>query len=227
MDAQSASLAAVRQHHLLSGFCDSDFNALASRMNARSLAKGQFLFHRGDLAADFFFLCDGQLELAVTSSNGDKKVIEVVQPGHTFAEAIAFMTPSVYPVTASALASSSLIEIPISKYIALLEDSPDASFRLLADVCRRLHSHVREIERLTVQNARGRLSSFLIDHITRLDGDHASVHLDYPRRVIASRLSMKPETLSRLLRAMSDEELISVDEDMVHIRSIAALRPYD
>ncbi|NNF16089.1 MAG: Crp/Fnr family transcriptional regulator [Gammaproteobacteria bacterium] len=227
MDVQSSPLAALRQHHLFSGLSNSDFAALAESMCTKTLRKGQFLFHRGDVASEFFFLERGQLELAVISPNGEKKILEVVQSGQSFAEAIAFMQRAVYPVTASALSDLELVQIPIEPYVALLRSNSEASFRLLADVCRRLHSQVREIERLTVQNARGRLSSFLLDHISRQDGDEASVQLDYPRRIIASRLSVTPETFSRLLRSMMDEKLISVHENMIHIHSVAALRPYD
>lgn len=224
---QSTHGLTLRQHHLFSGLSDTDFAALATSMSTKTLHKGQFLFHRGDVATDFYFLKHGQLELAVISPNGEKKILEVVQSGQSFAEAIAFMKRAVYPVTASALSDIELVQIPIENYVTLLRSNSEASFRLLADVCRRLHSQVREIERLTVQNARGRLASFLLDHINRQDGDEASVQLDYPRRIIASRLSVTPETFSRLLRTMMDEKLISVHEDMIHIHSVAALRPYD
>jgi len=48
-----------------------------------------------------------------------------------------------------------------------------------------------------------------------------------PRHVIASRLSIKPETLSRLLRALTDEGLISIEDRLVFIHRLSGLRLYD
>jgi len=77
------------------------------------------------------------------------------------------------------------------------------------------------------QNARSRLASYLIDHIVETDDDEATVRLDLPRHVVASRLSITPETLSRLLRAMSDDGILTVDDRLVFVHSLARLRPYD
>ena len=57
--------------------------------------------------------------------------------------------------------------------------------------------------------------------------DEATVRLDLPRHVVASRLSITPETLSRLLRAMSDDGILTVDDRLVFVHSLARLRPYD
>ena len=99
--------------------------------------------------------------------------------------------------------------------------------RLLSDVSRHLHERVREIERLTIQNARSRLSSYLIDHIVEINDDEATVRLDLPRHIIASRLSITPETLSRLIRAMADEGILTIDDRLLFVHSVARLRPYD
>ena len=144
------------------------------------------LFHRGDTANSFYFLDRGLIELNLIAATGEKKVLEVVSPGRTFAEAIAFMQEQKYPVTAEALADSSLCQIPIRAYIDLVYANPDACMRLLSDVCRHLHARVREIENLTVQNARSRLTSYLLDHVVETNDDEATVRLELPRHVIAS-----------------------------------------
>ena len=91
-----------------------------------------------------------------------------------------------------------------------------------------MHARVREIEHLTIQNARSRLVSYLLDHISETtSGDTATVKLNLPRHVIASRLSITPETLSRLLRNLTDEGLISTEDRIVFIHRLTDLRLYD
>lgn len=227
MDAGSPLYATLRGHYLFAGLDEDDFDTLVSGVSAVALDKGEVLFHRGDEADSFYFLDVGLIELNLISATGEKKVLEVVSPGRTFAEAIAFMKEQKYPVTAEALADSMLCQIPIRGYIDLVYANPDACMRLLSDVCRHLHARVREIENLTVQNARSRLTSYLLDHIVETNDDEATVRLELPRHVIASRLSIQPETLSRLLRGMVDEGVLTIEDRVIFVHSLARLRPYD
>ena len=227
MDTGSPQYNIVREHYLFSGLEEKHFNTLVEHMSTAQLRKGDVLFHRGDPANCFYFVEQGQVELSVNSPSGQKKVIEVVGQGRTFAEAIVFMTQNVFPVTAEALADCRLVRIPNGAYLDLLNGNPDACLLLLGDVCRHLHARVKEIERLTIQNARHRFSSYLIEHIVDSDGDTATIQLDLPRNVIASRLSVTPETLSRMLRQMVDEGIITIDDREITVHSLAKLRPYD
>ncbi|MDH5456680.1 MAG: Crp/Fnr family transcriptional regulator [Gammaproteobacteria bacterium] len=227
MDAGSPLYATLRRHYLFSGLEQDDFDTLVAGVTTKTLEKGEVLFHRGDAATHFYFLDLGQIELNLIAASGEKKVLEVVSPGRTFAEAIAFMQEHKYPVTAEALAASTMAQIPIQAYIDLVYANPDACMRLLSDVCRHLHARVREIENLTIQNARSRLTSYLLDHVVETNDDEATVRLELPRHVIASRLSVKPETLSRLLRSMVDEGILTIEDRVIFVHSLARLRPYD
>ncbi|MBU2676568.1 MAG: Crp/Fnr family transcriptional regulator [Gammaproteobacteria bacterium] len=227
MEKDTPQYATIRSHYLFSGLTDSEFDVLATEVTVESHDKGEILFHRGDNADAFFFVESGQIELSLISRDGQKKIIEVIANGRTFAEAILFMPESKFPVSAEALSNSVVYRIPNDAYRSLLVDNSDACIRLLGDVCYHLHQRVREIERLTIQNARSRLASYLIDHVVETDDDEATVRLDLPRHVVASRLSITPETLSRLLRAMSDDGILTVDDRLVFVHSLARLRPYD
>lgn len=227
MEKDTAEYKAVRGHYLFSGLDDDVFDALVSAMSVEKFEKGEILFHRGDEATDFFYVESGQIELNLISPDGQKKIIEVISHGRTFAEAVTFMRSRKFPVTAEALSDSIVFRIPNDQYRDLLHNDSDACLRLLSDVCRHLHERVREIERLTVQNARSRLASYLIDHIVDADDDEATIRLDLPKHVIASRLSITPETLSRLLRAMTDEGTLTVDDRVIYVHSLTRLRPYD
>jgi CRP-like cAMP-binding protein len=227
MEKDTPQYETVRSHYLFSGLTDGEFEALATDVTVESYDKGEVLFHRGDMAEAFFFVESGQVELSLISRDGQKKVIEVIAHGRPFAEAIVFMKEAKFPVSAEALSGTVVYRIPNDSYRNLLQDNSDACMRLLSDVCYHLHQRVQEIERLTIQNARSRLASYLIDHIVDTNDEEATVRLDLPRHVVASRLSITPETLSRLLRAMSDDGILTVDDRLIFVHSLARLRPYD
>lgn len=227
MDAESPLYETLRKHYLFSGLSQDDFDSVVAGVTAKTIDKGEVLFHRGDVAHSFYFLDSGLVELNLIAASGEKKVLEVVSPGRTFAEAIAFMRELKFPVTAEALAASTLAQIPIRAYIDLVYANPDACMRLLSDVCRHLHARVCEIENLTILNARSRLTSYLLDHVVETNDDEATVRLELPRHIIASRLSIQPETLSRLLRNMTDEGILTIEDRVIFVHSLARLRPYD
>jgi CRP-like cAMP-binding protein len=227
MDNDCREYESIRRHYLFSGLDQEEFDSLMLHVTLVSLEKGEVLFHRGDAANYFYFVDAGQLELSMIAATGQKKVLEVVGPDRTFAEAVAFMREHKYPVTCEALTDSVLCQIPNPEYIQLVSSNPDACMRLLSDISRHLHARVREIERLTVQNAQSRLVSYLLDHVIESTDDEATIRLDLPRHVIASRLSITPETLSRLLRNLVDEGILTIEDRVIFVHSLARLRPYD
>ena len=217
----------MRQHYLFSGLEQEDFDALIKRVTVVKIDKGEVLFHRGDKADFFYFVDSGQLELNIIAPTGQKKVLEVIGPDRTFAEAVAFIREHKYPVTCEALSDSVLCQIPNQVYLDLIYNNPDACMRLLSDLSRHLHARVREIERLTVQNARDRLVSYLLEHVVETNDDEAIIRVELPRHVIASRLSITPETLSRLLRNLVEERILTIEDRVIFIHSLSRLRPYD
>jgi CRP-like cAMP-binding protein len=47
-----------------------------------------------------------------------------------------------------------------------------------------------------------------------------------PKQVIASRLSITPETLSRILHAMAKDDIISINGKVITINSVRRLREF-
>ncbi len=216
----------VRQHYLFAGLPPDDYERLVASVREHSFQKGETLFHRGDAAEHFYFVDTGMIELSLIAPSGEKKTLEVVGPGRTFGEAVAFMQEHKFPVTAEALEDSHIAQIPNAAYLEVLRSNSGGCMRLLADISRHLHARVREIENLTIQNAKHRLIGYLLDHVTDGSSDTVTIHLELPRHVIASRLSITPETLSRLLRNLTEEGLIAIDDRDVAIHRVAELKAY-
>ena len=224
MDTDSPALKRLRQHYLFAGLDDGDFNSLTGHLVLGRLNRKEVLFHRGDSADSFYYVLSGQIELGFVAPSGEKKILEIFGSGRTFAEAVTFMRRKVYPVTTQAVVDAMVIRIPNPVYVGLLYKDPDACMRLLGDVCQHLHARVIEIERSTVQNAKTRLTAFILDAISDSQRGSVTIDLTLPKHVIASRLSIKPETLSRLLRTMVGQELIILEDAKVRVPNVSRLK---
>lgn len=214
----------LRDVYLFETLGDEDLEKIVSTMQVVKLAAKQLLFESGYTARYFYLVRNGQIKLFGLSTDGDEKVMDIVQPGQTFAEAITFMDRNTYPVNAEAIVDSSLYAFSIKTYRQLLENSTGACFHLMANMSRRLRERVSEINSLTLQNATYRLIVFLLDQVPGDVVQAPEIHLTTPKHIIASRLSIKPETFSRILSRLSHMGLISVHAHDVILNDVDGLR---
>ncbi|MCG5513636.1 Crp/Fnr family transcriptional regulator [Ectothiorhodospira shaposhnikovii] len=182
---------------------------------------GEPLFSQGDAARHFFLVRQGAIKLFLLSRDGDEKVVEVIQTGQLFAEAVMFMEQRRYPVNATALADTELVIFDHDTFLSLLAEAPDLALKMLGSLSRRVHGLLSHIDELTLHNATYRLVAYLL---SQPRDDAGEVRLDLPKQIIASRLSMKPETLSRILARLRTQALVEVSGETLLLKDRAGLR---
>jgi CRP-like cAMP-binding protein len=194
--------------------------ALMQRAERRSYQPGEFVFQQGEKARRFFLVRSGQIKLYRLSPAGQEKVVDIMGPGRSFAEAVMFMQGGAYPVYAEALGDAEVISVDNEAFRETLRHSFDTCSRLMAAMSAHLHELVSEVEGLCLHNATFRVVSYLLQDTQTED----AVHLDLPKHVLAGRLSIKPETLSRILANLREEGLIEVRGQEIVLLDRGALR---
>ena len=108
-------------------------------------------------------------------------MLEIIQPGQTFAEALLFSQARCYPVSATALKDSVLVSIEGQHYRNALEDAPKVCLAILASMSIHLHQRLKDIDTLTLANASRRVINFLFQERDALSGE---VVLQVPKRLV-------------------------------------------
>jgi CRP-like cAMP-binding protein len=217
--------AELRRNYIFADMSEERLAQLTHAMQVVHLQPGDTLFQQGQPAERFFFVRDGMVKLYRLSPEGDEKIIEIVQPGQTFAEAVMFMGARArYPVNAEAISDAHVYGFEGKAFLHLLHESQEACFGLLASMSRRLHMLVNQIESLTLQNATYRLVAYLLDQIPGGVKHSPDLQLTTPKGVIASHLAIQPETLSRILAKLRKRGLIEVEGNHILVRDVTALR---
>jgi CRP-like cAMP-binding protein len=211
----------LRQAPLLAALTDAQLERVEQRATSLRLDEGQWLFSQDDPATRFYFVRRGKVRLFRLSADGDEKIIELVGPGQTFAEALMFMGTGRYPVCAAALDSTELMAIDVEDFAAMLRESPETCFALLGALSQRLHRLIAEIDNLTLHSATGRVARWLLAQLPDGGGELA---LSVRKAVIASRLSIKPETWSRITRRLAERRIIAVDGQRISVLDRGALQ---
>jgi CRP-like cAMP-binding protein len=199
----------LQRNPLFIAFDDERFEQVAAAAQLIRLDSQQVLFQRGDQARSFFVVIEGQVKLFLQSRGGDEKILALVNAGQAFAEAVMFMQGP--------------ISIPNADFLAALKGDTGTCLRLLGVLSQRLHAQIQEIEELTLESAGNRLIRHLARRAVRDPDGTLRVHFDETRQMLASQLSIKPETLSRLTRALTDAGLIESDGRDIVIRDMDQL----
>lgn len=217
----------LRYHYLFSDLADEHVDNLARQARSLSLEPEQHLFMQGDVADAFYLVRQGQIKLTRLTPEGNEKVIELLGPGQTFAEAIMFMERKDYPVTATAISDAEVILIPSRTFLNLLDESPGLSMRLLGNLAMRLRNRLQEIEHLTMKNATYRVVRFFLTELERNPHAGQRVELSIQKQLIASRLSIKPETLSRILQTLRERDILESHGKAIVIKDVQALKEFE
>jgi CRP-like cAMP-binding protein len=191
----------------------------------RRLGKSETLFQRGDPSSGFFIVVFGQIKLAFSSSQGNEKVVEVIGPRQSFGEAVMFVDRP-YPVFAEALGDSLLLHIPRNAVFDLLEADASFSRRMLAGLSMRLHSLIADVESYSLRSSTQRVIGYLLQQCPE-EGGATEISLPAPKQVIASRLNLTPETLSRIFHDLTTANLIQVHGRLIAIPDVERLRQFD
>ncbi|MEY4753622.1 MAG: hypothetical protein RJA44_1297, partial [Pseudomonadota bacterium] len=87
-----------------------ELQRLAAGCRLRRLGRGDTVFRVGEPCEEFHVTVTGQIKLFAISPAGQEKVIELVGPGNSFAEALMF-TGKPYIINAQALTDTLLLTV--------------------------------------------------------------------------------------------------------------------
>ncbi|MEK8028530.1 MAG: hypothetical protein RLY78_353 [Pseudomonadota bacterium] len=201
---------------------------VAEGCQLRRMARGDMVFRVGEPCEAFHVTVLGQVKLYGLSPAGQEKVIELVGPGQSFAEALMFGDRP-YIINAQALTDSLVLSVGKAAVVGEIDRDPHFALRMLAGMSRRLHGLVNDVQAYALHSGLQRVIGYLLrDHIDA-DGEgepstgEVVVQLPVSKATIASRLSLTPEYLSRVLRELEEQGLIAVDKRDIRIPDVSAL----
>ncbi len=159
------------------------------------LSRGETLFVQGDPAEAIFIVLEGLVKLVRITPSGDEIVVAVYSQGESFGEAAA-LQGGVYPVTVETVEDSLLFHITAHSIAEHFRENPELAMAMLASTFRHNHELVMEIEDIKGYTGAQRLATFLVA-LAPVESGACTFLLPYDKGLIAGRLGMKPESLSR------------------------------
>lgn len=206
----------------------SELQRLAEGCCLRRLGRGDMVFRVGQPCEEFHVTVMGQIKLFAISPAGQEKVIELVGPGNSFAEALMF-TGKPYIINAQALTDTLLLTVKKEVVLAEIDHDHRFALRMLASISRRLHGLVHDVEAYALHSGLQRVIGYLLRDQGGADSAASAavtVSLPVSKATIASRLSLTPEYFSRVLHELEAAGLIEIDKRDIRILNGARLAAY-
>jgi CRP-like cAMP-binding protein len=185
----------ARESLFLRSLPDESANTILGYATERHLDQGQTIFLQGDPADTIYIVIEGWVKLYRIAPNGSEAVVGVFTSGHSFGEALA-LRHEVYPVAAEAVTDSHVLCLPTRVLTQMIESDPEIAVSMLAATFQHLHSIVLQLEQIKALSGAQRVAEFLVE-LCPVEEGACTVTLPYDKVLIAGRLGMKPESLSR------------------------------
>lgn len=180
--------------------------SLARKSRTLHMPRGATIARRGEELPGLMAVAYGLVKLSLRGE-ASEKVLRLVGAGDTFGEAVLFLEKPL-PVDISALSDTLLVVVPAEPLRLMIDTEPGFARAMLASMSQRLHALVTDFEAATVHRATERLAAYLVSLVD--PAGPATATLPASKTVIAARLGITKETLSRLLRRFAQEGLIAV-----------------
>ncbi len=213
----------AKESMLLASVPDPLIETILSQSEIRSFGRGATIFLQGEPAEHVYIVLEGWVKLFRISQNGAEAVVAVFTKGQSFGEAAAFKN-DVYPVAAEAVTDCRVMPVRAGLILGMMQSHPELCTAMLAATFRHLHALVAQVEQLKAHTGAQRVAEFLLE-LCPVEEGGCAVTLPYDKVLIAGRLGMKPESLSRSFARLK-EIGVRVNQNHAAIADVVRLRDY-
>jgi CRP-like cAMP-binding protein len=194
---------------------------LLADSNSINRPRSTLLFSAGDVADCFYIVLEGAVKLFALAPDGRESIVEIFGPGSSFAEA-AMLSIGKFPLHAEVIEDATLIRVGRRAFLHTLNSDHALAYHMLAALIgwtRRLGEEIRDLKELSPWQ---RVAEFLLSQTEASEG-HAVVSLPFNKEVLASRVGIRRESLSRVLARL---RVLGVHTagNAVHIDDVGLLR---
>ena len=190
---------------LLNGVAPSTMRELGTAATTIALPPRRVIYKPGDPSNGLYVVLSGRVNLTLSISESKPRIVALLGPGAWFGET-ALLLRERHSIGAESAEAVMLARISSATVIRLLHADNVFALKMLTETSRRLRTSMLDTTARSSQ-ARDRVIGFLLDEIDPSNKKRGAATLTLPavKRVIASRLGMAGETLSRVFRELSRE----------------------
>ena len=198
--------------------------AIANHKKNFIAKKGEVIIKEGDPVLGVYFVISGNVK--VHKHWGDKELIlRFANDGAIFGHRGITTTTSNYPISATALETTSLCFVDIEFFKATIKVNHDFAYGLLMFYADELHASEKKMRDLALMSVKGRLAGAILG-LRQQFGVNAEgfLNLDISRQDLAAFTGATYETVFRTMNELLSEKLISLNGKQISIENETGLK---
>lgn len=184
---------------------------------------GTVLCREAEEATGVIWIISGRVKTAIHMGSKDETVISIKTIGDKVG-LFEVCEGGQSTVSAQTLEETCVFRLSKAVFVDLLETEFDFLMAVFGNVSFEMRGAVKEINDLKLKNTSRRLGAYLLA-MTPQEVGAVDIQLPFGKRLLAARLAMKPESLSRALSKLKSIGVGS-DRNHVHVANIKALKDY-
>ncbi|NOT41672.1 MAG: helix-turn-helix domain-containing protein [Alphaproteobacteria bacterium] len=178
-----------------------------------------YLFREGEEPDFIYCFVEGGIAL-IGGADGQEAVIEFFGPGESVLLPAALLGLP-YLVSGRATSDGQALLIPAGKLRQLIDEDVALAAQCARVLSRHWRALISQIKEIKTHGAAERLAHFLVSQTGKSKGP-ATLVLPGMKKEVATRLGIKPETLSRTLKKLRDYG-VDTEGDTIRIASLERL----
>lgn len=204
--------------------CDDNLLAeLASGLKFLRIETGDVLFRAQEPAHSCYIVSMGSVKLSRTTAGGREAVMCFCRPGDFIAAAIMMNPKPFFPLTATSMESSALLQIPRQIYVDVWQSKPEIARSINLNIMGRM-MEFQDDKTMSTSPVPEKIARFLLRSLESQPTLYGNtLNLKLSRKDIADRVGTTVETVIRVLSQWTQKGWIATEEHRIVILDRAAL----
>lgn len=223
----------LKKVYIFSGLDDDELDTLSAIVKQKTFNKGDIIFFDTEPYLGFYITVTGLVKIYKISRDGKEHILHLIPPFNTFAEVPLFENFNEmfeesfrYPANSMALEDDTrVLLIPARQFRELLENNTKICIKMVSGFAKRLRHLNHHIEELTLKDVTRRVAGYILTEQKKSQNSE-TISLNISKNDLAAYLGTIPETLSRTLKKLQDEDMITVDGKVIKICDMDRLKDF-
>ena len=175
---------------------------------------GNIIFYSGDSSHNIHMLVHGNVKLYKYNSFNEEVVLHYLSAQTLIGEMATFESIP-YPANCMAETNVEIWSIDKDDLLSILSENPNLTLKIISSMSKKIKILEKSIDLNITKNSTQRVVSLILEN--------KQIFEELSRLKIASKLNMKPETLSRTIKKLKDSKFIEIEKKVINILDKKAL----
>ena len=177
--------------------------------------KGNIIIDMGDKVEAIYLILNGKIEISKEYDDTRKNIVNILESGEIFAEAMALSTNKISQITAISLSKSEILKINIKD---IFDNNLEKNKNLLKIISDKNKFLSMKNDILSQKSLRSKIILYL-EYMSNMQKSE-KINIPYSRDKLAEFISADRSALSRELNRLAKEKMIELNGNKINIIDI-------